>query len=40
MKSKMFVIFVVSDIENPQKLSDFAQYCNDPEMQKSGDKFI
>lgn len=38
MKSKMFVIFVVSDIENPQKLSDFAQYCNDPEMQKSGDK--
>ena len=30
-------VFDISDIENPQKLSDFAQYCNDPEMQKSGD---
>ena len=29
-------VFDVSDIENPQKLNDFSQYCNDPEMQKSG----
>ena len=29
-------VFDITDINNPQKLSDFNQYCNDPEMQKSG----
>ena len=29
-------VFDVSDIENPQKIKEFNQYCNDPEMQKSG----
>jgi len=29
-------VFDIADIENPQKLNDFSQYCNDPEMQKSG----
>ena len=29
-------VFDVSDIANPQKIKEFSQYCNDPEMQKSG----
>ena len=29
-------VFDISDIENPQKIKEFSQYCNDPEMQKSG----
>ena len=29
-------VFDISDLENTQKVSDFSQYCNDPEMQKSG----
>ena len=29
-------VFDVSDIDNPQKVKEFSQYCNDPEMQKSG----
>lgn len=29
-------VFDISNIENPQKKSEFSQYCNDPEMQKSG----
>ena len=30
-------VFDVSNIENPQKKSEFSQYCNDPEMQKRFD---
>ncbi|MBP5406134.1 hypothetical protein J6Z19_03170, partial [bacterium] len=30
-------VFDISDLENTQKVSDFSQYCNDPEMQKSQD---
>ena len=29
-------VFDVSDIATPQKIKEFSQYCNDPEMQKSG----
>ncbi|MBO4698800.1 hypothetical protein J5690_04215, partial [bacterium] len=29
-------VFDVSDVANPQKINNFNQYCNDPEMQKSG----
>ena len=29
-------VFDISDIANPQKIKEFSQYCNDPEMQKSG----
>ena len=29
-------VFDVSEIANPQKIKEFSQYCNDPEMQKSG----
>jgi len=29
-------VFDISDLENPQKVNDFSRYCNDPEMQKSG----
>ena len=29
-------VFDVSDIVNPQKIKEFSQYCNDSEMQKSG----
>ncbi|MBP5405786.1 hypothetical protein J6Z19_01380, partial [bacterium] len=30
-------VFDVSDTANPNKIKEFAQYCNDPEMQKSQD---
>ena len=30
------IVFNISDITNPQKVNEFNQYCNDPEMQKSG----
>ncbi|MBP5407359.1 hypothetical protein J6Z19_09515, partial [bacterium] len=30
-------VFDISDLENTQKVSEFSQYCNDPEMQKSRD---
>ena len=29
-------VFDIAEINNPQKLNDFNRYCNDPEMQKSG----
>ncbi|MBP5406474.1 hypothetical protein J6Z19_04920 [bacterium] len=29
-------VFDVSDAANPDKINEFSQYCNDPEMQKSG----
>ena len=30
-------VFDVSDTANPDKINEFSQYCNDPEMQKSRD---
>ncbi len=30
-------VFDISDLENPQKVKDSSQYCNDPEMQKRFD---
>ena len=31
-------VFDISNITNPQKIKEFSQYCNDPEMQKSGNR--
>ena len=30
-------VFDISNITTPQKIKEFSQYCNDPEMQKSGE---
>ena len=31
-------VFDISNITTPQKIKEFSQYCNDPEMQKSGNR--